>query len=163
MNWYFEVLKKYADFNGRARRKEFWYFSLFSSIIGLLTIIIDDLIGTTSHGFGLLSIVYDLAIFLPAIGVYVRRLHDTNRSGWWVLISLIPIVGFIVLLIFLVQDSQPGENEYGKNPKDLTSMNAPQKNISNITPAATDKFCPQCGQKVAISDKFCENCGHGFV
>jgi len=114
MNYYLAVLKKYAVFSGRAGRAEFWYFTLFSIIISLVLSLASALVGDNSNILGLL---YSLAILIPGIAVSVRRLHDTNRSGWWILISLIPLIGFIVLLVFLVQDSQPGQNQYGPNPK----------------------------------------------
>ena len=119
MHWYFEVLKKYAVFSGRARRKEYWYFCLFNILAYILLIVIDHLIGTFNSraGIGLLEGLYSLAVLLPGIGVTVRRLHDTNRSGWWIFIVLVPLIGAIVLLVFTVQDSQPGENQYGPNPK----------------------------------------------
>ena len=128
MNYYLEVLKKYAVFSGRARRKEYWMFFLFNLIITIVLAIIDNLIGTFSpqSGVGLLEGLYSLAVLLPSIAVTVRRLHDTGRSGWWILIGLIPIIGGIVLLIFMVLDSQPGENKYGPNPKPaIASASAP--------------------------------------
>ena len=112
MNWYFEVLKKYAVFGGRARRKEYWYFQLFYILIFIVIVIIDDVIS----GDGLLLIPYCLAMLIPQLAVCVRRLHDSGKSGWWILISFVPLVS-IVLLVFMVQDSQPGENQYGPNPK----------------------------------------------
>lgn len=112
MNWYIDVLKKYAVFNGRARRQEYWMFFLFNFIIAVLLGVIDAVLG-----IGFLSTLYALAVLLPSLGVAIRRLHDTGRSGWWVLISLIPLIGFIILIVFFVQDSQPGTNEYGANPK----------------------------------------------
>jgi len=123
MNWYLEVLKKYAVFNGRARRKEYWYFLLFSILISIVLAIVDKMLGSfsTAAGMGLLGGIYSLAILIPSLAVSVRRLHDTGRSGWWVLIILIPLIGAIVLLIFTVQDSTPGENAYGENPKELTA------------------------------------------
>ncbi len=119
MNWYLEVLKNYAVFGGRARRKEYWYFTLFNFLAFFALTIIDRVIGSfnSEAGIGLLAGIYSLAILIPAIAVSVRRLHDTNRSGWWLLIELIPVIGAIVLLIFLVQDSQQSENQYGLNPK----------------------------------------------
>ncbi len=123
MNWYLEVLKKYAVFNGRARRKEYWYFLLFSILISLALAFVDDMLGTFSAkaGLGLLGGIYFLAVMIPGLAVSVRRLHDTSRSGWWVLIALIPFIGSIILLIFTVLDSTPGENAYGENPKELTA------------------------------------------
>lgn len=113
MNWYLDALKKkYADFTGRARRTEYWMFVLFSLIVAVGIGIVDGLITG-----GILGIVYALAILIPSIAIAVRRLHDTNRSGWWVLVSLVPFIGFLILIYFLVLDSQPGDNQYGPNPK----------------------------------------------
>ncbi|NJD23812.1 MAG: DUF805 domain-containing protein [Betaproteobacteria bacterium] len=123
MNWYLEAVKKYAVFDGRARRKEYWYFVLFNTIIFVVLTIIDVLTGSYSQeaGMGLLGGIYTLAVLLPSIAVAVRRLHDTARSGWWLLIALIPLIGAIVLLVFMVKDSSPGQNEYGANPKGATA------------------------------------------
>ncbi|MGB7292897.1 MAG: DUF805 domain-containing protein [Thermodesulfobacteriota bacterium] len=117
MNWYIEVLKKYAVFDGRAHRTEYWMFVLFNVIITILLGLIDGLFGI----LGVLSGIYGLAVLIPGIAVSIRRLHDTNRSGWWLLISLVPVIGTIVLLVFMVQDTQPGTNEYGPNPKAATA------------------------------------------
>lgn len=118
MNWYLEVLKKYAVFTGRARRREFWMFALINFIIALVLTFIDGMLGTIqAGGYGLLSSLYLLAVLLPSLAVSVRRLHDTGRSGWWILIGLVPVVGFIVLLVFYVTDSEAGSNRYGANPK----------------------------------------------
>ncbi len=113
MSWYLQVLKKYAVFSGRARRKEYWYFALFSFIITLVLVLIDNLVGT----YSVLSGLYSLAVLLPEIGVSIRRLHDTGHSGWWLLIGLIPLIGRIILLIYMVSDSQVGTNQYGPSPK----------------------------------------------
>ncbi len=123
MNWYIEALKKYVVFNGRARRKEYWFFVLFNILIFIALGIIDGVTGSFSPeiGMGLLSGIYWLAVLIPGIAVSIRRLHDTDRSGWWLLIGLIPIIGAIVLLVFMVQDSKPGQNQYGTNPKEATT------------------------------------------
>ena len=123
MSWYIEALKKYAMFGGRSRRREYWYFVLFTAIINGVLSIIDGVIGTlsSSANIGLLSGIYSLAVLVPSIAVSIRRLHDTDRSGWWVLIALIPIIGAIVLIVFLIQDSTPGSNRYGPNPKIATT------------------------------------------
>ena len=120
MNWYIKVLKNYAGFSGRARRKEYWYFFLFNILISFVLMAIDHVTGTfsPSAGMGLLGGIYTLAVLIPGIAVSVRRLHDTGRSGWWLLISLIPLIGAIVMLVFMVQDSNPGPNQYGENPKE---------------------------------------------
>jgi len=118
MNWYFQVLKKYAVFDGRAGRKEYWYFVLFNVIIGFVLGLIEGLAGITLEiGFGVLSLIYTLAVLLPSIGVSVRRLHDTGRSGWWLFIGLIPFIGGIIIFIFMVGGSQEGTNQYGPSPK----------------------------------------------
>lgn len=120
MNWYIEVLKKYAVFSGRAQRAEYWYFILFNFLVSMALILIDSVIGPLTYGgVGLFHSVYALAVLLPSIAVLVRRLHDIGRTGWWFFIGLVPLVGFIVLLVFTVTDSEPGENIYGPNPKGM--------------------------------------------
>lgn len=123
MKWYVKVLKQYADFSGRARRKEFWMFTLINTIIWAVpyTLAFTMLSNNPESAFAtiLFAIVglYGLGVFIPSLAVTVRRLHDTDRSGWWILIGLIPVIGFIVLLVFYVQNSQAGSNQYGENPK----------------------------------------------
>ncbi|MFF9360870.1 MULTISPECIES: DUF805 domain-containing protein [Streptomyces] len=112
MHWYVDVLKKYAVFSGRARRQEYWMFFLFNLIITIVLAIVDAALDTQ-----VLQLVYGLAVLIPGLAVAVRRLHDTGRSGWWILISLIPLVGFIILLVFLASEGKPEANEYGPNPK----------------------------------------------
>lgn len=107
MQWYLEVLKKYAVFTGRSQRAEFWWFVLIHLIIAVVL----------GWIWETLSTIYGLAVLLPAIGVAIRRLHDTGRTGWWLLLSFIPVIGTIVLIFFYVQDSEEGSNEYGPNPK----------------------------------------------
>ena len=116
MEYYVAVLKKYVEFSGRARRKEFWMFTLFN---GIVMIILQSLakIGSIGIVFFILYVVYLLAVLLPSLGVSVRRLHDIDRSGWWLLIALIPIVGTIVLIVFCCLDGTPGDNRFGANPK----------------------------------------------
>jgi uncharacterized membrane protein YhaH (DUF805 family) len=106
MKHYLTVLKKYAVFSGRARRSEYWMFFLFNFIVALVL----SIIGIIIKDNGILANLYQLAIFLPSIAVGVRRMHDTNHSGWWL---LLPIVN----LIFSVRDSDSGENRFGPNPK----------------------------------------------
>jgi uncharacterized membrane protein YhaH (DUF805 family) len=119
MNWYLQGLKKYADFSGRARRREYWFFVLFNIIISVVLTVCDVALGTYSAAasIGILTGIYTLAVLIPGIAVSVRRLHDTGRSGWWLLIVLVPLIGAIVLLIFMLIDSQPGQNAYGPSPK----------------------------------------------
>lgn len=118
MDWYLEALRNYAVFEGRARRREYWFFVLFNSIIFIVLAIVDSVMSSSEFGPGILSGIYSLAVFIPGLAVTVRRLHDTGRSGWWILIELVPIIGAIVLLVFLFTDSEPGTNEYGPNPKE---------------------------------------------
>ncbi|MCI4670559.1 MAG: DUF805 domain-containing protein [Bacteroidia bacterium] len=119
MNYFLDVLRnKYADFSGRARRSEYWYFQLFSFLISLALTLMDTFLGFNESGFGILSGIFSLALLIPSLAVGVRRLHDTGRSGWFLLIGLIPLIGAIILLVFFFQDSDPGENAYGPNPKD---------------------------------------------
>ena len=127
MNWYLHVLKNYATFSGRARRKEYWMFFLISALISIVLTLLDILLGTYSMEYeaGLFSGLYSLLILIPSIAVVVRRLHDTDRSGWWILISLIPLIGVIVLFVFICLDSQPGTNRFGANPKEATSQTLP--------------------------------------
>lgn len=113
MDWYIAVVKKYAVFSGRARRAEFWYFTLFNVLIAIALTIAD----LEAIHIKVLTLVYMLAVAIPGLAVQVRRLHDTDRSGWWLFISLIPLIGSIILLVFFVQDGQAGENRYGPNPK----------------------------------------------
>ena len=117
MNWYLEVLKKYAVFSGRARRKEYLMFFLFNVIILFVLGFVEGFAGSP----GIVSTLYSLGILIPGIAVSVRRLHDTNRSGWWLLIGLVPLIGAIVLLVFMLQDSKPDENQYESNPKTETT------------------------------------------
>jgi uncharacterized membrane protein YhaH (DUF805 family) len=98
----------YAKFDGRASRPAFWWWFLFSILVGIAASILDAVIGIP-----ILSIVVSLGLLLPNLSVSIRRLHDIGRSGWWILIALIPIIGFIVLLVFYLQKSDPGDNSYG--------------------------------------------------
>ncbi|EHK89782.1 DUF805 domain-containing protein [Aggregatibacter actinomycetemcomitans] len=118
MNWYLHVLKNYATFSGRARRKEYWMFVLFNFIATFVCMLIDAVIQMPIFQF-----VYGFGVIIPYIAVTVRRLHDTDRSGWWILISFIPLVGSIVLLVFMCFDSQSGTNRFGDNPKENAVSN----------------------------------------
>ena len=117
MNWYLTVLKKYAVFSGRARRAEYWMFVLFNIIFAVVAVILDNVLGTAIEdvGYGLFYILYGLAVLIPSLAVAVRRLHDIGKSGGWIFIVLIPIIGSIWLIVLLATDSQPGENQYGSS------------------------------------------------
>ncbi len=119
MKWYLQALKKFADFSGRARRKEYWFFFLFNLLVSIVLAVIDLTVGTysASSGLGLLSTIYGLGVLIPSIAVGVRRLHDINRTGWWILIAFVPIIGIIILLIFALLPGTEGANDYGPDPK----------------------------------------------
>ena len=120
MDWYVAVLKKYAEFSGRARRKEYWMFALVSFLVSVGIAVL----GMMVSALNILTWVYTLAVFIPSIAVGVRRLHDTGRSGWMGLLALIPLVGAIIVIVFLCQDSAPGDNPYGPNPKTSAPVEA---------------------------------------
>ena len=111
-------LQKYVGFSGRARRSEYWWFFLFNVLVSIVASLLDNLLGTMDDdtNVGVIGSIAGLALLLPNIAVAIRRLHDTSRSGWWILIGLIPIVGWIILIVFYCQDSH-GDNEYGPSPK----------------------------------------------
>ncbi len=112
-NYYVRAFKKYADFNGRARRSEYWYFFLFNIIALMVAAGIDSL-----YGMPVLYGIYALASFIPGLAVAIRRLHDTDKSGWFILIALIPLIG-LILIYFMCVDGTPGTNKYGPNPKEV--------------------------------------------
>ncbi|MNI51710.1 Inner membrane protein YhaI [compost metagenome] len=127
MKWYLKVLKNYVGFSGRARRKEYWMFNLFNSLIMLIlyiplfasvaSMIVNGEPSGSGSAFSFVFFLYALALFLPSLAVTVRRLHDIGKSGWWYLISLVPFAGPIILLVFLCTDSEAAANQYGPNPK----------------------------------------------
>lgn len=119
MNWYIKALKQYADFSGRARRKEYWMFVLFNIIFAFVLGFIDGLTGVydAQTGYGVLGGLYILAVLIPSLAVTVRRLHDVGKSGWMYFIILIPFIGAIWLLVLMLTDGNSGVNEYGPNPK----------------------------------------------
>ncbi|MCZ7378532.1 DUF805 domain-containing protein [Micromonospora sp. WMMC250] len=113
------VFSQYVGFTGRARRSEYWWFALFTILVSIVASILDGALGLDFEGSttGLIGLVASLALLLPSLAVGVRRLHDTDRTGWWLLIALVPLVGFIVLIVFFVLDSTPGTNRFGPSPK----------------------------------------------
>ncbi|SNS46807.1 Uncharacterized membrane protein YhaH, DUF805 family [Sphingomonas laterariae] len=144
MEWMLLPLKRYAQFSGRSRRKEYWMFVLLVFIIYVIAMFLDSMLGfgTTSRyadlsdtsaavGFnsqgGILTAIAMLALFLPSLAVGVRRLHDTDRSGWWILIGLVPIIGTIVLLVFYCTDGTKGPNRFGPDPKGDTPAELAEK------------------------------------
>lgn len=115
MDYYLDAIKKYIVTSGRASRKEYWMFVLFNVIIMFFVSLIDSFLGspTNKSGDGILSRVYEVFIFLPTVAITVRRLHDIGKSGWWFLISIIPVIGWIVMLVYTLRVGDSGNNEYG--------------------------------------------------
>ncbi|MFF4423132.1 DUF805 domain-containing protein [Streptomyces sp. NPDC001549] len=113
MNHYLDVLKKYAVFSGRARRQEYWMFFLFNMAAAIILMILDGVLGTSP----VLYSIYVVAVLLPNLGVTIRRLHDTGKSGWWILINLVPFVGFIWFIVLVATAGQQQQNQYGPDPK----------------------------------------------
>jgi uncharacterized membrane protein YhaH (DUF805 family) len=179
MHWYLLAWSKYAVFSGRSRRKEYWMFQLINLLIAAVLVAGDLASGMRSMGFNALLVLYAFATILPGLAVAVRRLHDINRSGWWLLLSLIPFGG-LVLLIFACLDSDPGPNQYGPNPKlegfnqqaawaaaaSYGSPGAPaigQPNASVMPPQIGSTgalaFCTNCGTALTPGNRFCTKCG----
>lgn len=126
MNWYLKVIKdNYANFNGRARRQEYWMFTLFHVIIVFVLAFLSGALAESADSPVALIVllIYVLATFLPALAVTVRRLHDTGKSGWYYLLTLIPYIGGIILLVFTVQNGDVGPNQYGPDPKNPDANN----------------------------------------
>jgi uncharacterized membrane protein YhaH (DUF805 family) len=115
MKWYFKVIYHYFDFSGRSRRKEFWIFTLFSAILTLLLSFLDAVFET--YIFTTIFFMYYLVMFIPSLSLLLRRLHDSGKSGWFLFVILIPIIGWIWLLVLLCSDSENGPNKWGENPK----------------------------------------------
>ncbi len=115
MKWYLKVLRQYADFGSRAGRTEFWMFILFNIIFSLIANALDYVFGTVYVFAG----IYGLAMLIPGLAVSVRRLHDVNKSGWMILVSLIPFIGIIWLLVLMIMEGTPGENRFGPQPDEV--------------------------------------------
>jgi len=123
MYWYLKALRQYSDFGGRARRKEYWMFTLFNIIFSIIAMIIDNAAGSTigdEFDNGVLQLIYGLALFIPSLAVTVRRLHDIGKSSKMLLVLIIPLIGVIWFLILLTRDGDPYENDFGQDPKDGT-------------------------------------------
>jgi len=140
MHWYTDVIRKYAVFNGRAARPEFWWFVLYNLIIAAVINLVAGIIVGRSSG-QVVGDLYSLAVLLPSLGVGIRRLHDTNRTGWWYLLVFIPVIGWIVLIVFLAMASDSGSNNYGSNPQ-------------NPDPEPALHFDPQTGERLSPAPRF---------
>jgi uncharacterized membrane protein YhaH (DUF805 family) len=118
MNWYIQGLKKYAVFSGRARRREYWMFELINELIALALFVLAVFLGKAGFEYFIsLPVIYILATTIPNLAKLIRRLHDTNHSGWWFFIGLVPLIGPLILFSFTVKDGDPGENRFGPDPK----------------------------------------------
>lgn len=126
MNWYLKVLKQYSDFSGRARRREYWIFLLFNIIFATIAMILDKVLETTIQGVGVgpVFILYLVATLIPGLSVAVRRLHDVGKSGWLIVVGLIPVVGAVWLLVLLLVDSEPKQNKYGLNSEAIEEVDS---------------------------------------
>ena len=121
MKWFIKCFKQYFDFKGRARRKEYWYFTLFCFIFSSLVELVGSILGMMVGSYilhSILSLIFCIITFIPSISVSVRRLHDIGRRGWWLLLCLVPIIGWIWLIVWACFDSKKGENKWGPNPKE---------------------------------------------
>ncbi len=127
IEWYKKVVfENYANFNGRARRSEYWFYTLANLIIAIALMIIDNVAGLAFEniGYGPLYMLYSLAVLIPGLAVTVRRLHDVNKSGWFLLIAIVPLIGAIWLLVLFLTEGTKGSNNYGEDPKStLDSIN----------------------------------------
>ena len=114
--WYLDAWHNYVEFEGRSSRPAYWYFALVNLIVFGMCLFLDVALFRLSGGVPVLTVLYVLATAIPGLSLAVRRLHDTGRSGWWLLVEVVPVVGQLVLLLFLVSASQPGDNRYGPTP-----------------------------------------------
>lgn len=143
MHYYTDAMRNYAVFSGRATRSQFWFFTLGLFIMLLVAIVIDQMVGDTTgdESAGLFTAIVYFSHLLPAIAVTVRRLHDTDRSGWWILAGLVPLIGQIALLVFLCLPSTPSESHSGSNFADIASAR-PSPNPHSIAPANSSATAP---------------------
>lgn len=122
MNYYSICPSKFADFSGRARRREYWTFALVNCLIAMLLLILGLAFGEDSPASNIMVTIFYLIMLVPNLSVSVRRLHDIGKSGWYMFLSLIPLIGGLILLVWALMDSEPGKNQYGKNPKDEENL-----------------------------------------
>ena len=121
IDWAMRPLQKYADFSGRAPRAEYWWFYLLYMVALIVAMIVDSMIGSKLFlNYGLASALLGLGFLVPMLAVGVRRLHDTDRSGWWLLIAFVPLIGAIVLIVFFVSGGTSGANRFGDDPYGAT-------------------------------------------
>lgn len=120
MKYYSICLSKFADFSSRARRREYWTFALVNCLIAMLLLILGLAFGEDSPASNIMVTIFYLIMLVPNLSVSVRRLHNIGKSGWYMFLSLIPLIGGLILLVWSLMDSEPGENQYGENPRGET-------------------------------------------
>ena len=164
MHWYLTVLKKYAVFSGRARRKEYWMFFLFNILVGFALGLVEGILGVAPESKeSVLAGIYTLAILIPAIAVGVRRMHDTDHSGWWL---LFPVVN----LVFAVSEGQKGDNRFGPDPKATPpeqvvvasapgAADVPEQIMTEAAGQIPNTFCTRCGARFPEVAAYCPKCG----
>lgn len=164
MDWMILPFMRYAEFSGRSRRKEYWMFVLFNILVVIALLIVSGILGLLASdediGVGavvVLMVVYFLGTFVPSLAVQVRRMHDQDKSGWFVLLGLVPFGG-IILLIFMLIEGTPGPNRFGPDPKAAASRPL-QVTPTQTTPA----FCSSCGSKIPTGANYCMGCGKPIV
>lgn len=143
------ITKHYADFSGRARRTEYWMFTLFYGLALLAALLFDSLLGTIA----LFYVIAIFGLFFPSLAVTVRRLHDVGKSGWFLLINLIPFVGAIWFLVLMCTDGNPTNNEYGPNPK----------MVGPTIGSGQNRFCSSCGSPNDAASAHCRQCGKALA
>jgi uncharacterized membrane protein YhaH (DUF805 family) len=182
MEWFQLAWKRYADFDGRSRRQEYWMFTLFQCLIVFAAYIVGLVLTVIGIGVVLIGLcfIYSLISLIPSLSVSVRRLHDTGKSGWFLLIGLIPFIGGLILIIMMAIDSDPGVNEFGPSPKYsvpaapfsmlpvmpawTAGHNSPRSEVqpqpaSSLASDRSFGFCGMCGAKLQDASRFCGNCG----
>lgn len=153
----------YTNFSGRSTRSDYWYAYLDNLLIVFGTAFICSILGIIEV-FLVFYTIYSLATFIPSIALFIRRMHDINMSGWWYFIGLVPLIGLIILLIFLCTDSVNENNKYGKSVNNIDN-NVQDKEIKikasekTLTKNINDSLCTSCGKRIDCNDSFCKHCG----
>lgn len=167
--YYLNNIEKYVDFNGRAQRKEFWYFMLFNILTFGALFILTGVAFVGSGGsheeadsaLNTFTVIYLLVALIPSFAVSVRRLHDINKNGWTLLIAIIP---FAVLWVYylMLKDSDHNDNKYGPNPKGKAHSLVRNTEV-NTSPSSNKRFCGNCGEATIVLAKHCGACGHSLI
>lgn len=160
---YKNFFRNYTNFSGRSTRSDYWYVYLANLLIGFGTAFICSILGIIEV-FLVFCTIYTLAILIPGLALFTRRMHDINMSGWSFFIATVPIIGSIIILIFLCTDSVNENNKYGKNVKNIDN-NVQDKEIEikasekTLTKNINDSLCTSCGKRIDCNDSFCKHCG----